>query len=205
MLLLLVACEPALTNLPNTAVTEPAITAETCTESRLGLLPDDVSDLGFTPEEAVADVVGVFESTLVYRDLLSTSLSIDVALIFAEDVQRMSPGATAQSGAPVVLECEGRALVLEFEVTLSTGDGAFDEQFIVIVETTEPMAGLFVGPYLPASELVGAYGFDGLAEISVAAQLHPGHQTNGELIEIREDGSECGIGSWNAPLMTSCP
>lgn len=207
MFLVLLACSTP-HRFPTTTgpTSEPAATAPTqdlCDEVRTPLAVDEVGPQGLTPNEMLGDLVGLYEAPFDYRDGTETLLSMELTLIGAERVEQVPRPTTAQTSGTA--SCEGPTVALTLETELWMDDGAIGLEFLTEVHAQEALADLSLFPYVDVDALAGTFLGTDMVQLSVVAHLQPGGLSSGELIEIRSDGSECGIGAWNQELMTGCP
>lgn len=199
MLILLLACaEP-------TTFESKAADVAACADTSTSLLDDEPSPLGVSAAGIVAAVGGERTADFVYRDDTLTTLTASFTLV--EETAAWVDSEPSPEG-----EAEECTDSLEFTmaVTFVTADGAFDEAFDVDLAITawdEEYLNLQID--LPVADHAGTFARDGMERLSIPTNLHP-DTWSGEVIAV-DDGTdtedvttECGIGAWNAELMTDC-
>lgn len=200
--------------------TTPVVTSPTtptvgpyCGQDQNEVPLDEVGPVGISAQEALAGVVGTFDSTFVYRDGTETPLTLALTLVEVERWEHYP----LEAGE----ECPADVLVAQVEGEVSTGDGAFVEvpfEFPIVVDAV--LTSLSMSPYVAEGRLEGSYvGSENMSGLSVPFLVRDDGTTSGELVELRVEASavaavtgtdplttvECGIGAWGGPLLTDCP
>ena len=173
-----------------------------CEERTFDVGFSEVTDLGFSAEQAIALIAGPREAELVYADGSTTTITVSAA---------HDGGAvqyTARESLDTAMPCPD---TVRFGLTLSysTADGVFAETATDTLVLAEIASGVNLHPRVQAADLGGSDSrlYTDYVEFVtfISADAFTGEIVAVDLANGEEDSDEeCGVEAWGAPLVTGC-